>query len=101
VTITKETLWQEVFGTVDQQVGVEPPPVPDACSGDGISRTFEQCSEWAEKLNCELRIAKPDQLLIDIDTDLQFAVFEHQIKLLRKIFDSVANYGNYILDSLR
>ncbi len=49
--------------------------VPDVSSGDGIVRTFEQCTKWAEKENCTLRVASEDELFIDIDTEEQYSIF--------------------------
>jgi hypothetical protein len=77
---------EDLFGSVDLSTITPDIFVPDASSGDGIIRTHEQCCEWARKLACTCKYAEPDELFIDIDTDRQFALFDAQVKLLKKHF---------------
>jgi hypothetical protein len=76
---------EKLFGKSDQQWGIEG-VIPDASSGEGVMRSFEQCQEWAEKFKCELKTATDKQLFVDLDTEVQWQIFQHQIKLLKKHF---------------
>jgi hypothetical protein len=78
--------FEDVFGTFDPNLSTADGVVNDASSGDGIIRTSEQMQEWATRLHCRWIEAADNQLFIDIDTDLQFAVFETQVKLFKKHF---------------
>ena len=76
--------FDELFGDFDpKQCKAN---VPDASSGDGILRTTKQMKEWADKLGCDVREAKDNELFVDLDTERQFEVFKFQIKLLKKHF---------------
>lgn len=80
-----EKLMTELFEeAVDNKEHFE--HVPDASSGDGILRTYEQCQKWAETLKCGLLIANDKQLFVDLDTEEQYTQFKFQIKLLKKHF---------------
>jgi hypothetical protein len=85
ITINTEK-FEDVFGAFDPNTSTAEGPVNDVSSGDGIIRTTEQMQEWAERLHCKWIEAADNQLFIDIDTDLQFSVFETQVKLLKKHF---------------
>ncbi len=73
--------FEDLFGSVDLAAL---PLVPDASSGDGIIRTSEQCREWAETLNCDLREAKANELFVDIDSEHQFGIFCVNVAVLKK-----------------
>jgi len=74
----------DLFGKFDEsQVMVG---IPDASSGDGIIRTSDRCLEWAQSIGCTLKVALPNQLFVDLDTEAQWNLFQYQIGLLKKHF---------------
>lgn len=75
--------FDRLFGTLDTKCSEG---VPDASSGDGVIRTWEQCQEWAESYNCIVKVAKDNELFIDIDTEERFNLFEAMQHILCKYF---------------
>lgn len=75
------TAYEELWGTFD--VATIESNIPDVCSGDGIARTWEQCQEWAEKINCVCIQATDTQLFIDIDTERAYAIFKETSRKMK------------------
>lgn len=46
-------------------------------SDDGKIRTDEQMKAWADANGCDYRVAGESELFIDIDSDVDFARFQH------------------------
>ena len=83
--ITTQHTHEELFGTFDACLNSKP-IIADASSGDNIIRTTEQMLEWANNIDCNCIMATDKQLFVDIDTELHYEMFQHQIKLLKKHF---------------
>ena len=81
--MTNEELDWEVTLTM-----MEPPRVPDPDSGDGVVRTDEQMKAWAEVLGCDYRLAKENELFVDIDSETAWKLFEHVFPVVGKHFCS-------------
>jgi hypothetical protein len=76
--------FDDLFGKFDESQFEH--GVPDASSGDGVLRTAQQCEEWASSIGCSIKYAADNQLVIDLDIEAAYAIFEYQIKLFRKHF---------------
>lgn len=81
------TDFTDIFGTLDQTL--TQPYVPDASSGDGVLRTWEQCQEWAKQYNCDVIEAKDNELFIDIDTEERGKQLDFMLRYLRKHFGPI------------
>lgn len=55
-------------------------------SGDGIMRTFEQCTEWAEWMGCDLRLPESNELFVDLDSEEAYSHFKHVWPIAKRHF---------------
>lgn len=76
--------FEDIFGSVDMPAINS--GVPDVSSGDGVIRTYTQCCEWADKINCEVLVANDNQLFVDIDTEYQYETFKQQMRKFKYKF---------------
>ena len=76
--------FEDVFGSPDMSAINS--GVPDVSSGDGVIRTYTQCCEWADKIDCNVLVAKDNQLFIDIDTEYQYEIFKQQMRRFKYKF---------------
>ena len=58
--------------------------VSEPDSGDGIVRTFDQCKEWANWLDCDIRLPADNELFVDIDSEDAWKQFEHVWPVMKK-----------------